>query len=723
MSIGLKKVPPSVVLFLFFFSIYAITMSGTIRYGDEVEKYRVAQSLVDRHDITFRPTAERDITGTSGRTYSVYELGQTLLEIPLYVLGRVVNSVFPMSDSNFTTMLVVGFFNPIITALTCVLLFETSLTVGFGFQTSLALSVLFGLGTIAWPYSKGFTREPLLALLILLSVYAIQRFRKSNEHGWLLAAGGATGYLVFSKFIQGAVVPVFLVFIAVIIWQGRERIAEDVRSRFVAIIKGLAVFLSPALIFLGLQSIYSFVRFGTMYSGLAGTKVNPIDLALYFFKASTPGLAIAGLTISIEKSVFVYSPAVILFVFAWLMWWRRDKILSLLILTLLAVEFSSSIFRLGWDGGDWWGPRYVVQVTPLLILALGALESPATYRRLWKALLGSLLVIGVMVQLIGSFSSDRDYLDITGKGTFLGGQLDFLRHGALESVVVYLSPQGFPIQVNPFAIVLAVIAVLMGAWMLRKIRHANSENTSSWRVGLALVAIVLIIEFTAFIVWIVAPYPQVLTAQANTKFVAANSFFTDGRLCEARAMYGIAIERGTTFQRQALARLGQLAPLPRGTSVYASDLLDQQEKTGSGFIQVDGTTTITGNGALMASSAKGEDVIARGHANPVPVLPNTLYEVSGWIKTVNVYGAGFGSVTVSEDDGAYRHIHDIDVAIQDETRGWTRFHTTLTTLPTTRRLFVAAGLWKSFGSVWIDGLEIAQITKDNPALADLKPCN
>jgi hypothetical protein len=78
---------------------------------------------------------------------------------------------------------------------------------------------------------------------------------------------------------------------------------------------------------------------------------------------------------------------------------------------------------------------------------------------------------------------------------------------------------------------------------------------------------------------------------------------------------------------------------------------------------------------------------------------------------------------VYEDDGAYQNIRGTDIVNASESDGWSRFQKTLTTQPTTHRLFVAAGLWKTFGTVWVDGLEVAQITADNLAVPELPMCN
>jgi hypothetical protein len=254
-------------------------------------------------------------------------------------------------------------------------------------------------------------------------------------------------------------------------------------------------------------------------------------------------------------------------------------------------------------------------------------------------------------------------------------------------------------------------------------RHAEIGLPASRRLSIAFTVLLLLIEFAAGMAWIVAPYSQVLTAKADSKFVAANSFLDDGRTCEASALYRIAIARGTAFQPQAVARLSQLYPQPRGTLIAAGDLLAEVENPDNALVTEDDTNTITLNGSFKASAPEGADVIARGHASPIPLLGKTTYEVSGWIRTEDIYGEGYGAVTVYEDDGAFRKTRGTDIALADETNGWTQFHKTIETLPTTRRLYVAAGLWKSFGTVWIDGLQIAQITTENPASAEIKPCN
>ncbi len=700
-------------------------MSGSIQFGDEIEKYRVAQSIVDRHSFSFRPTALRSVTGIGGKSYSVYELGQSVPQALLYGFGKTVNTLFPLPDVNLIAMLFVGLLNPLLTALTCVVLFKTCSSLGFRYRTSLVLTIVYGLGTIAWPYARGFTREPLLGLLILFTFYATYIFSKTNDTRWLVSAGMAVGYLVFTKFIQAMVVPFFVLYFMTAILQAQKQSSADTRNTVLAVMKGLVLFSLPAMIFLGLQILYAMARFGVFYIGLAGSGDSPISQILNQISNSEPSRMIALILVSPEKSMFLYSPPALLVLVACFKWFSQKTRETVLILGLIAITFSSVIWR-PYDGygGAWWGSRYFVQITPLLILPIGALLESASQnaRRFWNVSLGVLFAVGLFVQTVGTFSNDRDYLDIMGGiGTHLMGQIDFLRHGALDSLVLSLSPTGFPLQINPFGVVLLAVIVVLGAWIVAQLRSSDVTLPASPRHSVALLVLVLAIEFVALITWIVAPYPQVIAAKGNTRFVAANNFLADGRTCEARALYLMALDRGTTYQRETVAQLNTLLPHAPGIAISANDLIKHVEMPDNASVEVDESVTVSGEGSFKASVPGEKDAIVIATSDPIPALPNTAYELSGWMKTENIYGAGYGVVTLYEDDGNWGSGRTTDLTSLDETHGWQPFGTRITTLATTKRVIIKASLWKTFGTVWVDGLVLGPAIPPLPAGAT-PPC-
>ncbi len=704
----LKKIPISVALFLFFFSIYAAAMSGQIQYGDEIEKYRVAQSIVDRHEFSFRPTAMRNETGVAGRTYSIYELGQTLVEAPFYLLGRMAFAVFPAPDVNWITQLFVGWLNPLVTALTGVLVYLMCRTLGFRLNTSIALSVVFALGTIAAPYAKGFTREPLLGCLILLAVWALLRFEKTYRTGWLYVAGVAAGYLVFTKFIHAIIIPCLIVYLLVVLWE-RNKANRGGLRKFVRLgVTVLVIFLLPALVFVAAQSLYGVARFGTPVGGIAGTRLNPLEWILRVMQDARPVEAILGLLFSPAKSIFVYSPPLLLGAIAWFRWVRVQTKQALLVLALLVVELASVVTRPDWAGGTWWGPRYLVQIVPLLIIPIGALEDAPRLKRAFSSLVAVFGALGVIVQVVGLSASTRDYLDATAIGITFAGQLEFLRHGAIDSLLLYWSPVGFPLHINPYGIVLLAIIVLLGiaiAW-----QFVRGDSNSAWvRAGIPFAAIVLAIEFGAFLIWIVAPYPQVAAARGDTHYVAGNAFLADGKPDRAVAMYLLALDRGSNYQRDAAAQVEKLMPRVRGEPITASALMAELENPGDALVTEDKAVTLSGDGSLNISIPGEKDGTVSAMSDWITVEPNSMYELSGWIRTENVYGLGYGTVSWYEDNGVWAKSRRMDITSLDETAGWRPFRKTVTTLATTRRIMLSAGLWKTFGTVWIDGVELARI--------------
>lgn len=714
-----QVVSGTVFLFLFFFSLYVFTMSGAIHYGDEMEKYRVAQSIVERGDFTFRPTAQRNVIGVSGRTVSGYELGQTLIEVPFYLLGKLACTIFPVADSNWLTMLWVGLLNPVVMALVVVLFFKIARLLGFHDVIALGLSTVLGLATIIFPYSRSFTREPLLTLLLLLALFTSFQLSKTLSLRWLLLTGLMLGYLVFTKFIHGVVIPIFLLYLIVVIFQYERQHGANSAKTVSAILRGVLVVISPGILFLILQSLYAFARFGNFTSGLGGLPSSPIDVIIRLLPFATPWEATLGLLFSFDKSILLYSPPIVLGLVGWWYWLRLQPRDALFVLALVLVEFIPVTWRWDWAGGTWWGPRYLVQIAPLLVLPIGFLfdsNYPASNKK-WTLILSGLAVLGFPIQMVGALVNDRDYLDVTGIGSTWLGQIGFLSRGVIDSLVLSLSPDGFPLRINPFGILLIAV-ILFLAWLIVRRWRQGEQLQSSWRANTAFLAGILLIEAIGFVVWIVAPYPQVLSAKGDTRYVAANNFLAEGKSCEAIALYGAALQRETNFSAQAAARLEQLWQPAQGKLIPISNPAMWVDSDGEALFEEDTAETITGNGSVRFTALPPRDASIGTTSAPLPAAPNTAYELSGWVKSLAIYGTSYGVVSIFEDNGDWGNGRTTDIKAIDETSGWQLFRKTITTLPTTRRLFVKMGLYKTYGTLWVDGI---QLIKVDPNLSQPQP--
>jgi hypothetical protein len=713
MRLAMTRVSVSILVFLFLFSIYAFTMSGRIRFGDEGERYLTAQSLVEQRDwsIRIQPDLHRKI-GVDGRNYSSYELGSVLPLVPFYTLGVAVSGLFPSSDSNWVKMLFAGLLNPVITALTAVVLYKFCRALDCSPKISFFVATLYGLATIAWPYSKAFEREPIVGFCLLLAVYAVHSFRRDGKTMWFWIASWSLGFLIFAKIANVILFPLFVAYLALVPRTDKRDPTKTLLSLF--------FFSMPIALFIGFQGMFNQIRFGSFTDiGLSGTWGSPLS----YFRLSNLGIGLGGTLFSHAKSIFLYSPPSLAFLPGWIILSKQRRSEALFVGAIVVTSILFNALNVNWEQPSWWGPKYLVPLFPLVLLSIGLLltYTRALSRLFWSCLALLVGLAGLGVQLVGILTDDREYLDVIGNGINLLDALDFLRHGALESLVVYLSPDGFPIQVNPYGLLLLLVAALLGLWLIRSLQ-CGDVGTTSVRAGLALLVLILLVEFVAFLVWIVAPYPQVLVANGNTKFVAGNLFLADGRRCEAQAMYLLALDRGTMYQRQALERLAELLPRVEGVSIGADDLMHEVEMPDDATVTRDDRVTLLGDGALRISVPSGRDAIVIAVASPFSVQPNQAYEISGWMKTEGVYGSGYAVVTVFEDDGSWGGGRISDLKIMDETHGWQPWWGRVTTLPTTRRLFVKVSLWKTFGTVWVEGIRLAQITNSAPLSASPTPC-
>ena len=119
----LPRTPVSALIFCFFFLIYAVTIYGQLRYGDETERYLQAQSLVERQSFEIRPVPGHETLAPNGKNYSQFEMGYGILLAPVYFIGKIVNGFFAYPELDWIPLLFVFLVNPVITALTCVVLF------------------------------------------------------------------------------------------------------------------------------------------------------------------------------------------------------------------------------------------------------------------------------------------------------------------------------------------------------------------------------------------------------------------------------------------------------------------------------------------------------------------------------------------------------------------------------------------------------------------------
>jgi hypothetical protein len=121
-----------------------------------------------------------------------------------------------------------------------------------------------------------------------------------------------------------------------------------------------------------------------------------------------------GLTLSTGKSLFLYSPPLLLLSWAGPAWWRTRRADAVVGLAVIAAVLLAVGAQSGWHGDPAWGPRRLVPLVPLVAepIALWLDAAWATLRLRLQALAIGLALAGVGVQLLGAAFAPAAYLRV-----------------------------------------------------------------------------------------------------------------------------------------------------------------------------------------------------------------------------------------------------------------------------------------------------------------------
>jgi len=327
-------------------------------------------------------------------------MGQAVASVPLFLVGKAWTDLF-LSDEEGTGDLVgmevpkeltvqaqfVAFLNPILMALACVVFFSFCTHLAYDTKTALVSTLALGLATAMWVYSKRYWPHPLLTLLVLCAVYALYRYRCSGVSWCLPLAGAAAGFAVFTRSESLVMIPWLCLYVALL---GRK---NGERERALDLVCRVGLFVTPVLAFLALIAALNWLHFGHLlasgYSGEARAFRTPLLTGL------------RGNLLSIGRSVFLFSPPLVLFLFTIADFYRRHRMESILIL-LVAISYLVTYSKWwSWSGGVCWGPRFLLPIVPLMMLPAGIAIERVRCSRPARAGLIVVAAAGVIVQLLG----------------------------------------------------------------------------------------------------------------------------------------------------------------------------------------------------------------------------------------------------------------------------------------------------------------------------------
>ncbi len=391
------------------FCIYVLSNSGRLHIVDEASLFSVTESLalrgqVDTNAIAWTqwvnsPGEVLGAFGPDGEVYSKKGPAPAFLAVPWYLLLRVLTLLDVQVGMLQGTLLWNGF----VTAATAVLLWLTGVRLGYRDRTGLLLALLFGLATIAWPYARLFFGEPLSAFALLLCFSGILHWQRSGRPQWMLAAGVGAALAVATVTAHAVLVAILMVYAGVAFWLRR-------RDGLGKLAIAAGALLAPLLVAGALLLAYNAARFGSPWN----TGYH-FDTGEGFTTPIWEGFW--GLILSPYRSVFLHTPLFLACLAAFVPFARRHRLEAAVIGALsLALVGLYSMWWMWW-GGYAWGPRFLVPLTPLWVLALApvlegmlarralgpAAAAPPTATRVleWLLIGTALLSLGVQLLAVG----------------------------------------------------------------------------------------------------------------------------------------------------------------------------------------------------------------------------------------------------------------------------------------------------------------------------------
>ena len=252
------------------------------------------------------------------------------------------------------------FYGPFYLSLAVGIFFLISRAFNYKITTSLLLAFLLGLGTIFFAYSQtSYNIVPSVFFALAGFLY----FKKFLDTPKILYSTISASFLIFGFMMRGdiifIIIPLFFFFIFIIIKQ-KQKILK------------LISFTLPLIVGYGFNRTIETMRFE---KALLNSDVSSdfSILALGFARGGGDFFeGIFGILFSPGAGLFIYVPILLTVFFTFTDFFKRDKKLTVLCLTICALfvlHFSSFPF---WEGFTAFSPKYLYTIIPFLLLPLGA---------------------------------------------------------------------------------------------------------------------------------------------------------------------------------------------------------------------------------------------------------------------------------------------------------------------------------------------------------------
>ncbi len=401
-------------------AVYAWTAPGRILFPDDEIAFQTTRALWRDGGLAIEGIPKRTgelegrpdgtfgwAPGRDGRRYGFFGHALSVVALPAYGVGEWLAPRAPetwrhaiRSDHYFLhrrspeadwTRLAVTTTNLWVTACTGWLLARWLLALGFAWRAALGVALVHAFATAAWPYSRTFLSEPLSAATLVGCAWAIAELHQRLAAGvdeigelrrWSIVAGLFAAIAVHVHVLNVVALPCLLGYAAAPL---RARLREPaVRA---ALLPACALAAASLALLLWGQ----WWRFGDAF------ETGRYD---HYSHWIAPGEGMLATLVGPGRSVWLYSPPLLLAAVRWRGCLRRIPAAAWFILAIALTRWLVVALRSDWWGGWSIGPRYLLPVVPLLLMPLATWFEPGGTRgRTGKAVLVGVLLLATLLQL------------------------------------------------------------------------------------------------------------------------------------------------------------------------------------------------------------------------------------------------------------------------------------------------------------------------------------
>jgi hypothetical protein len=373
-------------LFMVVLGLFGLTSPGRIDIVDGQYRYEVAKNLLETGEpVIADPLIAPEYLKVSAgdKTYSVYNAAPSIAGLPMMVLSRVLPG-HTVDRDRFAFCLTGTLFGAALAVLMCI----AYRRLGLSLRSAALWSLAFSVTTLWWPGSTTVFDQGQHAVVLFASV--LLAWEAGRRRSYTLAAvGGLVGGVLFNyQENYGLLLPAvgLALFTPPEVAGEKGEQSETLRFRRDAVARYL-LFGACSATGLALFFAFNLYRFGML--------ISPARAALTREIFGDPVAAALSLLASPGKSVFLFSPPLVLALIGWRAFWARVPILAAVVV-LVSMLHLGLVIQLAFFGGDWaWGPRYT-----LILLPLWALAMPFATAVVGRWPVRWLLITGLAVQLL-----------------------------------------------------------------------------------------------------------------------------------------------------------------------------------------------------------------------------------------------------------------------------------------------------------------------------------